>query len=260
MSETVPADLVAFAGTLADAARAVILPYFRSGLAVEDKADTSPVTIADREAEAAMRKLIEARYPDHGINGEEHGVVRADAEYVWVLDPIDGTKSFLIGQPSFVTLIGLARRGRPVLGVVDQPITRERWIGGAGHPTTHNGKPTRTAPCAGLAQAKLNATSHEMFRGANGEAFARVRSRIKQVTFGGDGYAVALIALGSLDLVIEARLQYFDYCALVPVIEAAGGVATDWQGQPLGPDSDGRICMAGDARVHREALQALAGK
>jgi inositol-phosphate phosphatase/L-galactose 1-phosphate phosphatase/histidinol-phosphatase len=259
VSDAVPADFVAFADKLADAARAIIPPYFRSGLAIEDKADTSPVTVADREAEAAMRRLIEARYPEHGIYGEEHGVARADAEYVWVLDPIDGTKSFLIGRPSFVTLVGLARRGRPVLGVVDQPITRERWIGGIGHPATHNGKPVRAAPCAGLAQAKLNATSHEMFRGANGEAFQRVRSRIKQVTFGGDGYAFALIALGSLDLAIEAGLKYFDYCALVPVIEAAGGVATDWQGQPLGPDSDGRVCMAGDARVHREAIRALAG-
>jgi len=259
MNTKVAEDTVAFAGALADASRRVIRPYFRSRLAVEDKSDTSPVTIADREAEAIMREMIERRYPAHGIYGEEHGVARPDAEFVWVLDPIDGTKSFLIGRPTFVTLIGLARHGQPIFGLVDQPITDERWMGGAGHPATHNGIATRTRPCSSLAEARLNATSADMFRGANGEAFARLKSRVKMVTYGGDGYGFALIALGTVDLVVEAGLKYFDYCALVPLITAAGGVATDWQGQPLGPNSDGRVCMAGNNHIHREALGALAG-
>jgi inositol-phosphate phosphatase/L-galactose 1-phosphate phosphatase/histidinol-phosphatase len=259
MSYVVPDELVTFADALADVSRAVIRPYFRSRLAVESKADASPVTIADREAEAAMRCKIAQRYPDHGINGEEHGVVRGDADYVWVLDPIDGTKAFLTGRPSFVTLIGLAHRGRPVLGVIDQPITAERWVGGAGWPSQHNGTAIRTTPCAALADAKLNATSADMFKGADGDAFTRLKRCVKITTYGGDGYAFGLVALGFIDLAVEAGLKYYDYCALAPIIAAAGGIATDWQGRPLGPDSDGRVCMAGDARVHRAALEVLAG-
>jgi len=252
-------DIAAFAGALADASRSVIKPYFRSRLAVEDKSDTSPVTIADREAETAMRRLIEQRYPAHGIVGEEHGVTRAEAEYVWVLDPIDGTKAFVMGKPTFVTLIGLTYRGRPVLGVVDQPISSERWLGGNGRPSTHNGTPIRTQPCASLADAKLNATSADMFLGANAQAFDRLKSRVKVTTYGGDGYGFALIALGFIDLGVEAGLKYYDYCAIAPLVEAAGGVATDWQGRALTAESDGRVCIAGDARVHRAAMEALAG-
>src|SRR5689334_22112779 len=149
-----PAHL-ALADALADAAGGVIRRYFRQKIAIEDKRDLTPVTIADREAETAMRRLIEARFPEHGILGEEHGRTRPDAEYVWLLDPIDGTKSFISGIPLFGTLIALTRNGRPVLGVIDQPISRERWVGAEGRPTSLNGAPVRTRTCADLAAATL---------------------------------------------------------------------------------------------------------
>src|SRR6185437_12473234 len=158
MTEPVTAAHLALADDLANAAAAVIRGYFRQKIAVDDKSDASPVTIADREAEAAMRRLIEKRFPDHGIFGEEHGKTRPEAEYVWVLDPIDGTKSFISGIPLFGTLIGLTFRGRPVLGIVDQPILRERWLGAAGRPTTLNGAPVRARPCPSLAAATLYCT------------------------------------------------------------------------------------------------------
>src|SRR6185503_13786150 len=159
---------------LAEAAGAAIRPYFRQPIAVDDKPDLSPVTAADREAEAAMRRLIAARFPDHGIIGEEYGREREDAEFVWVLDPIDGTKSFISGVPLFGTLIALANRGRPILGIIDQPISRERWIGAVGRRTTFNGSTVHCRPCPKLAAATLFSTSPDMFKGADAAAQARV--------------------------------------------------------------------------------------
>ena len=249
----------ALAEALADAAGAVIRPYFRQKIAIDDKADASPVTIADRQAEQAMRALIEARFPSDGIFGEEFGTIREDAEWVWVLDPIDGTKSFISGIPLFGTLIALLHEGRPVLGIIDQPISRERWRGVAGQQTTHNGSAIRSRACADLARATLFATAPDMFRGADGDAFARLKSRVKLTRHGGDCYAYGLVASGFIDLVVEASLKPYDYCAMVPVIEGAGGVFTDWQGKPLGLASDGRVIAAGDPTLHAAALALLAG-
>jgi inositol-phosphate phosphatase/L-galactose 1-phosphate phosphatase/histidinol-phosphatase len=255
----VSAAQLGLAEELADAAGAVIRPYFRQKIAVDDKADASPVTIADREAEQAMRALIEARFPADGIFGEEFGSVRADSEWVWVLDPIDGTKSFISGIPLFGTLIALLHRGRPVLGIIDQPISHERWRGVAGRQSTHNGEPIRARPCPDLAAASLFATAPDMFRGADADAFARLKSRVKLTRHGGDCYAYGLVASGFIDCVVEASLKPYDYCAMVAIIEGAGGVFTDWQGQPLGLGSDGRVLAAGDRRVHAAALTLLAG-
>ena len=249
---------LALATDLADAAGAAIRPYFRQKLAVDDKPDLSPVTIADRAAEAAMRRLIAARFPDHGIIGEEFGPERADAEFVWVLDPIDGTKSFISGVPLFGTLIALAHRGRPIVGIIDQPISRERWIGAAGRPTTLNGAPIRCRPCASLAAATLFATSPDMFQGDDRAAFARVASAAKLVRFGADCYAYGLLAHGLIDLVIESGLKPYDFSAMLPVVEGAGGVASDWRGAPLTIASDGRVVVAGDRRAHAAALALLA--
>jgi histidinol phosphatase-like enzyme (inositol monophosphatase family) len=250
---------LALAADLADAAGAAIRPYFRKPIAVDDKPDLSPVTVADRAAEAAMRKLIAARFPDHGIIGEEYGREREHAEFVWVLDPIDGTKSFISGVPLFGTLIALCRRGRPILGVIDQPILRERWVGAAGRPSTFNGEPVRCRPCASLAAATIFATSPDMFPGDDDAGFRRVASAAKLVRFGADCYAYGLVAHGFVDLVIEASLKAYDFSAMLPIVEGAGGVVTDWQGAPLGLTSDGRVLVAGDRRVHREAL-ALVGR
>jgi inositol-phosphate phosphatase/L-galactose 1-phosphate phosphatase/histidinol-phosphatase len=248
---------LALAAELADAAGAAIRPYFRTVLAVDDKADLSPVTAADRAAEAAMRQLIAARFPAHGIIGEEYGRERDDAEFVWVLDPIDGTKSFISGVPLFGTLIALARHGKPILGIIDQPISRERWVGAQGRATTHNGKPIRCRPCAGIGTATVFATTPDMFEGADADAYARVARAAKLVRFGADCYAYGLVALGFADVVIEASLKTYDFSAMLPIIEGAGGVATDWQGAPLGLSSDGRVLIAGDKRTHSDALALL---
>jgi inositol-phosphate phosphatase/L-galactose 1-phosphate phosphatase/histidinol-phosphatase len=244
---------------LADAAGATIRPYFRTALAVDDKADLSPVTAADRAAERVMRQMIAARFPEHGIIGEEYGREREDAEFVWVLDPIDGTKSFISGVPLFGTLIALAQHGRSILGVIDQPISRERWVGAAGRATTHNGRPIRCRACPGIAAATVFATTPAMFEGADAEAFGRVAGAAKLVRYGADCYAYGLVALGFADIVIEASLKTYDFGAMLPIIEGAGGIATDWQGAPLGLSSDGRVLIAGDKRTHSDALHLLRG-
>jgi inositol-phosphate phosphatase / L-galactose 1-phosphate phosphatase / histidinol-phosphatase len=250
---------LALAIDLADAAGEAIRPYFRQPLAVDDKPDLSPVTIADRAAEMAMRRLIARHFPEHGILGEEFGSERTDAEFIWVLDPIDGTKSFISGVPLFGTLIALAHRGRPILGIIDQPISRERWVGAAGRPTTFNRTPVRTRPCPALAAATAFSTSPDMFKGTDAAAHTRVAAAVKLVRFGADCYAYGLLALGCIDIVIEASLKPYDFSAMLPIVEGAGGVATDWQGAPLTLASDGRVLVAGDRRAHQQALALLAG-
>ncbi len=249
--------LVVFASALADAAGAAIRPYFRKPLAIDEKLDLTPVTVADRAAEQAMRDLIERRFPAHGIVGEEFGRVRADAELVWVLDPIDGTKSFISGVPLFGTLIALTQRGYPILGVIDQPISRERWVGAAGRPSTLNGAAIRCRECTGPAAATLFATTPDMFRGSDAEAFARMSCAVKLTRFGADCYAYGLLAAGFVDLVIEASLKPYDFSAMVPIVEGAGGIATDWRGNRLGLGSDGRVVVAGDRRTHQAAIALL---
>jgi inositol-phosphate phosphatase/L-galactose 1-phosphate phosphatase/histidinol-phosphatase len=250
---------VDLAEKLADAAAPIHRRYFRATTTIETKADASPVTAADREAETAMRAILDVEAPDHGILGEEYGNQRIDAEYVWVLDPLDGTKSFITGKPTFGTLIGLAHRGVPVLGVMDQPILNERWIGREGQATTFNGTPIATRPCGALERAWLSATSPGMFQGSNFIAFERLRERVWHTVYGSECLAYGLLAMGFLDLVVEADLKPYDFCALVPVVKGAGGAMTDWQGQPLSLESDGRVVAAGDAGLLDAALAALAG-
>ncbi|MFZ2004871.1 MAG: histidinol-phosphatase [Stellaceae bacterium] len=250
---------LALAAELADAAGAAIRPYFRTALTVDDKPDLSPVTAADRAAEQAMRRLITARFQKHGIIGEEYGPEREDAEFVWVLDPIDGTKAFISGLPLFGTLIALAQNGKPIVGVIDQPISRERWLGAAGHETTLNGAPVRCRACPGIAGATIFATTPDMFKGADADAFGRAARAAKLVRYGADCYAAGLLALGCIDMVIEADLKPYDYSALIPIVEGAGGVATDWSGAPLDLASDGRVIFAGDKRTHSDALALLRG-
>lgn len=257
MSEACPAAFVALAQSLADQSGGVLRRYFRQPLAIDAKADLSPVTIADREVETLVRTAIEAAFPGHGILGEEFGAVRSDAEYVWVVDPIDGTKSFMTGKATFGTLIALTRRGRPILGIVDQPINRERWVGVAGETTTFNGAAISVRPCARLSDASLYATSPHMFVGGDAVVFERLVKAVKYPLYGADCYAYGLLASGFTDLVCEASLQPYDYCALVPVVEGAGGVMSDWQGRPVTIATDGRVLAAGDPTLHRKALELL---
>jgi inositol-phosphate phosphatase/L-galactose 1-phosphate phosphatase/histidinol-phosphatase len=255
-----PKEFLSFAERLADTARDVVLGYFRKPFDIESKADESPVTVADRGAEAAMRKAIAAAYPDHGVVGEEYGPDKRDAEYVWILDPIDGTKRFVTGNPQFGTLIGLLHRGRPILGVIAMPAMGERWIGAAGHPTLHKDsrgeRQARVRACPDLSKAALHTTSPLMFKGADITAFERVRDCIAIPLYGGDCYSYGLTASGFNDLVIEASLGVYDHLPLVAVIEGAGGMITDWGGAPLNLNSDGRVIAAGDRRCH-EAARAL---
>lgn len=248
----------ALAHRLADAAGAVQRRYFRTPVAVDTKPDDSPVTVADREAEAVMRDLIRAAHPDHGIFGEEHGRERVEAEFVWVLDPIDGTASFITGRPLFGTLVALAHRGRPVLGLIDQSILRERWVGIAGEGTAWNGRPARVRPCPRLEDAVLLATSPEMFATPDeAAAFRRVRERVRLPLYGGDCYAYGQLALGLADLVVETGLAPYDFMALAPVVEGAGGRLSGWSGEPLALGSPGDVIAAGDAAAHGAAVALL---
>ncbi len=263
MTDACPEAFVALADRLADAARAEVRPHYRKRHEVEDKADTSPVTAIDRASEAAMRRLIAAEMPAHGVVGEEYGRDRPDAEFVWVLDPIDGTKRFITGFPTFGTLIALLQDGVPLLGVIEMPALEERWIGARGRPSIRRSaagdEEVSTQARGALDGASLSASSPHMFDGEDAAAFERLRRSVKLPLYGGDCYSYGLLAEGLLDLVVEANMDPYDYLAQVAVVEGAGGVMTDWQGRPLGLESDGRTIAAGDPALHAAALACLAG-
>lgn len=244
----------------ADAAGAVIRPFFRSGVTTDDKSDDSPVTIADRNAEQALRALIGGEFPDHGILGEEYGLTNEAAGLRWVLDPVDGTRAFITGRPIFGTLIALLADGVPILGIIDQPVTGERWIGAAGRPTIFRGPfggKAGTRRCPSLGEAELSVTSPEMFEEHDRAAWARLQAASRRTTYGGDCYAYGLLALGQIDVILESTMKIWDWAALVPVIEGAGGRITDWAGGMLTPDSDGHILAVGDAALIDPAISHL---
>ena len=251
---------VGLAERLAAAVRPLVMGYFRSGVAIDDKADTTPVTAADREAEAAMRKMIGDAFPDHGILGEEYGPERTDAEYVWVLDPIDGTKAFISGMPAWGTLIGLMRFGEPVFGLMHQPFIRERFSGDGGAASYRGPVGDRdltVRKCAGLGDALLYTTSPLLMNEADRASFRKVENAVKLSRYGGDCYAYCMLAAGQIDLIIETEIKPHDIVALIPIINGAGGIITTWENEP--PQGGGRIVVAGDARVHRAALEMLKG-
>jgi inositol-phosphate phosphatase/L-galactose 1-phosphate phosphatase/histidinol-phosphatase len=238
-----PKEFVSFANRLADAASEIQRHYFRQPLEIELKSDASPVTWVDKETEKVLRELIEHAYPDHGIAGEEFPAAREDAEFVWVLDPLDGTKSFLAGMPVFGVLISLAHGGRFVLGVIDQPILRDRWVGADGYGTMFNGTPVHTRRCSKLADAVV-------FLGKPYDTkIARLRDKVKWARYGGDCYGYGLLASGFVDVVVDADLDDHDFGALEPVVRNAGGAITDWAGHPLAMGSSGEVIAAGDAHV-----------
>lgn len=260
MSIQAPQAYVTLANQLADTARPIAKRYFRQPIEVIDKQDESPVTIADREIETAIRDLLQTAVPEHGIYGEEYGQQDIEQEWVWVIDPIDGTRAFITGVPLFGILIALCHNGKPVYGIIDQPHLEERWQGGHGYPAQYNSNTVTTRPCTRLAEAYQFTTSPEMFTTPDEiAAFERVCGQVKMVRFGADCYAAGLIACGHADLIIEANLQPFDYMALVAVIEAAGGKVTDWSGERLAFDSDGRMLAAACPDLHAQALAVLQG-
>ncbi len=248
---------------LADAAGEAIRPRFRQTIATELKEDRSPVTIADREAEAAMRRLIEAERSGDGIIGEEYGSKEGVTGRHWVLDPIDGTRSFTIGRAIFGTLIALVENGWPVLGIIDQPVQHERWLGIAGRSTTLNGAPVRTRSCASLANATIATTSPHLFDDADVPLFLSLVAAIagdaprQGPVYGGDCYNYGLLASGSLDIVCESGLKLHDFAALVPIVEGAGGRMCDWTGDPLTADSGGQVLAIGDPARMDDVLEAM---
>ncbi|CDN94904.1 histidinol-phosphatase [Agrobacterium tumefaciens] len=245
----------AFAAELADTTRPLALSYFRTQLDVISKLDESPVTIADREIEKHLREMIGARFPDHGIYGEEFGVKKGNA-FTWVLDPIDGTKSFITGFPLFGTLISLTFEEKPFCGVIDIPATGERWQGLPGQ-ALFAGKPARTSGCESLSEARFYTTSPDMFVDGEAESFERLSRKARLRRFGGDCYIYGLIASGHCDIALETGLQPYDYMALVPVVAGAGGCITDWKGNALSIHSDGRVLASATPRLHDEALSLL---
>jgi histidinol phosphatase-like enzyme (inositol monophosphatase family) len=251
---------VSFAHEMADCSGEIIRNAYRSMKRIDIKSDDSPVTETDRAVEKALRTMIEAEYPDHGIIGEEYGTVRNDAEYVWLIDPIDGTKAFIVGIPVFGTLIALARRGEPILGVIDHPISRERWIGADGRQTTLNGRPVYTRNCRDVKKALLATSNPEHFKGPDHTCFDRVRSAVNWTIYGGSCYAYGLLSSGTLDIGMEAEHDPVDYSAMVPVIRNAGGKITDWQGNPLTIRSGRRFVATGDPELHDEVIRLIAGR
>jgi len=255
-------DILSLAGRLADAARPITLSKFRSGIGHMAKGDASPVTEADRAAERAMRDIIESERPDDGIFGEEFGVTNPDAETVWILDPIDGTKAFITGKPIFGILIGVVRNGRAIAGVTDGPATADRWVGGQGRPTLFNGQPITTRKGRPIESAWLTATSPQMFKGAQKPRFDALMDAVHYTTFGNECQGYCQLASGWMDIVCEADLAPYDYAALIPIIEGAGGIITDWAGAPLtfDPDEDGKkhtVLAAADQNLHQAAVAIL---
>jgi len=253
-------QLIAAAEAAADVAGAVIRPFFRAGVPAHAKSDQSPVTIADRSSELAMRAVLGERFPDHGILGEEFGLDRAGASLRWVLDPIDGTRAFITGRPSFGVLIALLEEGRPILGVIDQPVTGERWIGAAGRRTLFRGPlggRVGCRPCPALADAELSCTSPEMLEGGDMPRWKQLASKVRRNYWGGDCYAYGLLALGHIDIVAESDMKVWDWAPLAAVVEGAGGRVTDWKGQPLRADGDGRVLAVGDPALLPLALAEL---
>lgn len=249
----------ALAHRLADAAGDAIRPLFRTGVESEAKDDASPVTIADRAAEQAMRALIEAEFPGDGIHGEEFGIKEGTSGRQWVLDPIDGTTSFLAGRPIFGTLIALLVDGFPVLGMMDQPIAKERWLGIAGKPTLLNGAPVTTRRCRELTGATLATTGPHYFDEQQGHIFMSLASKTdhKRMVMGGDCYNYAMLASGHIDVVCEAGLKLYDFAALVPIVEGAGGTMCDWEGFPLHAGSDGHVLALGDQARLEDVMAAM---
>ena len=253
-------DDIALAHRLADAAGAAIRPYFRGEIGLETKGDASPVTLADRAAEEAMRRILTAEAARDGIIGEEFGSEREGASRTWVLDPIDGTVSFAAGRPIFGTLIALLRDGFPVLGVIDQPLAGERWVGAMGRATTFNGAEVHTRPCRDLADAALASTGPQYFDDHSAEHFMALAGKTahKRMIWGGDCYNYGLLASGQVDLVCESGLKLHDFAALVPVVEGAGGTMADWSGEPLHAGSEGHVIALGDPARLEDVVDALA--
>lgn len=245
-------DFIDLATQLADTAGDIIRPYFRADIDVDHKSDDSPVTVADRKVEERLRQMIEKARPEDGIIGEEFGIKASQNGYDWVIDPIDGTKSFIAGRPTFGTLIALCENEIPILGIIDQPILKERWIGAKGQTTIFNGNTVQTRECKNLNEARLISTHPMMVK-----HWEELDQQSDFYIWGGDCYSFGLLANGALDVAIESHLGTYDFAALPPIIEGAGGHICDWEGNPLTTQSDGRVLALGDIALKDQILSIL---
>jgi inositol-phosphate phosphatase/L-galactose 1-phosphate phosphatase/histidinol-phosphatase len=254
-----PEAALALAMRMADEVGHIARRYFRTRPEVTSKEDESPVTIADREIEMVLRDRIRAAFPDHGIRGEEYANHQPTADWCWHLDPIDGTKSFLSGSLCFGTQIALTYLGRPVLGLIDQPITGERWISENGRATRLNHETAKTSPCEDLANAVMYTSDPYLFSDENAEKFATLRRSVLLTRYSHDCYAAGLLAIGQIDLLVETGVQAYDIAAQIPVIQGAGGIVSDWSGNPPQLEHQGEFLAAATSQLHARALAILRG-
>ncbi len=262
MNKLVTPEIIKFANHLADLSIPIAKKYFRKDLGEQKKLNDTPVTIADREIEEVLRSAIRKKFPDHGIVGEEFDDTDIDADYQWVIDPIDGTTSFVIGKPIFGTLIALTYKDEPLLGIINQPITGERWVGITNGKSKLNNKIIKTRKCTRLSEAILCTTSPAFFKGRNAQIFNAIKTKTKYqkfdgVIYGGDCYLFGLLALGLIDIVIEYGLNNYDYMALIPIVKSAGGIITDWKGAELNLKSQGMVLACGDANLHQKIVDLI---
>ena len=253
----IPQQLIKLANKCADASGKIIKKYFRKKIKINLKKDNTPFTKADIEAEKIIRELILKQEPNCGFVGEETGSINMNREYCWVVDPLDGTKSFITGKPTFGTLIGLLKNNKPVLGILNQPILNERWVGIAGVETKYNNKKVRVRKCKMIEGAKMYATSPMMFQGRNKKIYKNVRAKIGECLFGADCYSHGLMSLGFVDVILEANLKPWDYIASASIISGAGGKITDWNDNDLNLQSDGRILATGDSNIHKQIIKII---
>ena len=251
-------EFVLFANYLSDESAKIIKKYFRKKLDIENKEDESPVTIADKETELRIRKLILDKYPNHGILGEEFENNNIQSEYLWVIDPIDGTRSFIAGHKDFGTLIALLHNNKPIVGIINCPMHDERWVGITGKQTTMNGKKVNTSDKNTLNQSYLSTTGLYMFENDNFKiGFEKILNKTRYYRFGGDCYNYGMVASGYIDIVIENMLKVHDYMALIPIIEGAGGKITDKFGKMIKLDSDGSVVVSASEKLHTKLIDII---
>ena len=255
-------EIINFANYLADSSAKIAQKYYRQANGEVQKDDESPVTKADREIERFIRDEIEKKYPTHGIIGEEYGITNENADFQWILDPIDGTSSFIIGRPLFGTLIALTHQGQALLGIMNQPIINEKWVGITGQGATFNGKKIQTRNCSKISDAVLASSSSHYFKGGDEEILQNLTSQAKYqkiggIIYGGDCYSYGSLASGFIDIVLDPGLQVYDYAALVPIITEAGGIVTDWQGNDLNLKSNVKLIASANEKLHEEALKII---
>ncbi|NCC22221.1 MAG: histidinol phosphate phosphatase [Alphaproteobacteria bacterium] len=248
-------DFIKLAHAMADEAGSIILQHFREPFEVDVKSDESPVTVTDRAVETRLRQIVMEHRPEDGVCGEEFGNRATRSGYTWVFDPVDGTKQFASGRPTFVTLIALCHEGYPVMSIMDQPVLKERWVGVKGRPTTFNGKPCHTRKCPELRHARTGITSPRNF--SNYETLPAIHSATQYIAWGGHGYGFGQLASGWLDLVLEKHFGPFDTLPVVPIVEGAGGVISDWRGGPPNLESKDKVVACGDPALHEQILDVL---